>query len=129
MKFNKKLIVLIVIGIFVIGLQMATVSADGGYSIDKGSFEVKNKKIDYIAWKRVKNNPKQLIINFLGDDAPKKYEVVIVDKVSKNKIKTSIMQGKKEKHLKTFNSKKDVVSFYKTQYKQYIIKEVKKSIK
>ena len=126
--FNKKIITaLMLITVFIVGLQMAEpVNAIAGKVIDKGSFNVNGKKVAYNT-ELVGNS---LYLDFYCGKIFEKY--YRLDKVNKkNQIKAYKYDDKKNKYVlvKTYNTNKNLKSFYLKIYKPSITKQVKSDFK
>ena len=125
--FNKKIItVLILLSVFVVGLQMAEpVEAVAGKPVDKGSFTVNGAKIKYDA---------QLVGNSMFIEFNHKYKFMKnyqLTKVNKNQFKAYKYSDKtyEYKHVKTYTSSKSLKNFYFSNYKNTIVKDVKSDAK
>jgi hypothetical protein len=124
--FNKKIILaIILISVFVVGLQMEPVNAMAGKKIDSGSFKVSGKTIKYIA--ELDNKEKNLYIEAYGGKFSSSY---IVKKV-KNENKVYKYNDIKFKYQlkKTYNTKKSLKNFYFSPYKKTVLNELKSDAK
>jgi len=128
--FNKKITVLILISVFVVGLQMVTpVNAlDVAPPFDSGNFKVSGFKVGYDTY--YGKNKNELYLNFYMG---KPYEKQYLLKKSNNNIKSYEGYYNKNdkfvyKHLKTYKTTNSLKTFYSKTYKPYIIKQEKSNV-
>ena len=138
---NKKTIFAIVlISVFVVGLQISNpVSANGTDGIDSGTFKVNGKKVIYYADYEYKNNIKnnnQFFIDLDGVDKKGKdfCKIYLLKKTKKNQVKcyleTYDKKGKtRYKLLKTYTTNKSLDKIYFSNFKQFSIDHLTKSLK
>jgi len=128
--FNKKIITaLILLNVFIVGLQMAEPVNAAAKDFDSGSFKVNGEKITYVAFYGL-DSKNEVTISFYKNDYERFKNSYSLKKVSKNQIKSyQVTYDKKEnpnrKFLKNHKTTKSTLNFYKNNYKKYIINEFK----
>jgi hypothetical protein len=121
---KKTILLIMLISVFVVGLQIEPVNAIPSKTIDSGTSKVYGKPIMYMV--ELDKKEKNLYITFDGGKFSSSY---IIKKV-KNENKVYKWNDKGKYQLKkTYNTKKSLKNFYFSTYKKTVFNELKSDVK